>query len=183
MTGQKPGREFIFDTCVEIRMCQNPNIASLLACRIDLKDSTVHLNSQISTELTKSCYDVESISRQIESLGAHVKRKSITSQMKDRAIILESQCPTLHRGDSCILAYAEMTKITLVTSDRGLAQAAKLIGVGVINPDLLPCDVSAKKVKTRFHNIVIRLPPVVKKKASKSISLKPGHRITWSAFN
>jgi hypothetical protein len=103
--------------------------------------------------------------------------------MYDDAYYLEGVCPTLHSGDSQILAYVRATGTTLITCDRGLAQAAMLCGVSVINPDLLPCDQITRKSKySSIVRKVIRKPQIVKQKVKK-FTLKKGQKIVWRTFN
>ena len=171
---------FTFDTCVGIKICENPNIGSLLACHVDFENSIIHLNSQTITEATRLGYDVEKISTQIQKLiGTSIVQGVVTERMQTDAGILEDLCPTLHAGDSQILAYAKFTKTTLVTCDKGLAEAARTVGVSVVNPDLLPCDKLVTDVKkSRFHGIVKKAiaKPVQAKQKVKAITLKPGQK-------
>ena len=103
--------------------------------------------------------------------------------MVEDAAYLETMCPTLHNGDSQILAYARATNTTLVTCDKGLAEAAILSGTKVLNPDLLPCEKIGLR-KSRMQKIVdkaIRKPSEAKQKV-KSLILKPGQKIVWRSF-
>ena len=177
---------FTFDTCVGVKIFENPNFCSLLACHADFEDSKIHLSSQSVCEIHRLGHAAEAISKIIEhSTGAKIIFGKITSQMYDDAFYLESICPTLHSGDSQILAYARATGTTLITCDRGLVEAANISGVKVMNPDLLPCDQIAKNVKSKYSGIVrkaIAKPKVVKQKV-KSQLLKPGKKIIWRSFN
>ena len=176
---------FTFDTCVGIKAFERPNIGNLLACRVNFEDSEIHFTSQSIFEAKRLGFDVDAISEQIQkSTGARITFGKITTEMYDDAYYLEGVCPTLHSGDSQILAYVRATGTTLITCDRGLAQAAMLCGVSVINPDLLPCDQIARKVKSKYSGIVrkvIRKPQIVKHKVKK-FALKPGQKIVWRSF-
>ena len=104
--------------------------------------------------------------------------------MAEDAAYLKTMCPTLHNGDSQILAYARATNTSLVTCDKGLAEAAKVSGTKLINPDLLPCDTIRLHKKSKMQKIVdraIRKPSEVKEKI-KSLALKPGQKIVWRSF-
>jgi len=175
---------YTLDTCVGIKICENANVGDLLSCRINFESSTVHISSQTVFEATRLGYDVDFISKQItELIGAKVIFGSITNSMNQDAKYLETKCSTLHDGDSEILAYARATNTTLITCDKGLAQAATLCGTNVINPDLLPCEKMGLK-KSKMQKIVdkaIRKPSVIKQKA-KSFVLKPGQKIVWRSF-
>jgi len=177
---------FTFDTCVGIKAFETPNVGSLLACRVNFIDSEIHFSSQSVIEAKRLGFNVDAISQQIQkATGASVTFGKISAQMYDDASYLEDVCPTLHCGDSQILAYTRATGTTLITCDRGLAQAAKLCNVAVINPDLLPCDQIARKTKSKYSGIVrkaIRKPQVVKQKVKK-LALKKGQKIVWRSFN
>ncbi len=188
MVGNIKGSQngFTFDTCVGIKICENPNIGNLLECRVNFENSNIHLSSQTIFEAKRLGHDIDHISKQIQTIiGANVISGYITNDMQDDANYLESVCPTLHAGDSQILSYARATGTTLVTCDRGLVEAASSSGVKVVNPDLLPCNALVRKVtKPRFHGIIrkaIRKPVIAKQKV-KLFALKPGQKILWSSF-
>jgi len=175
---------YTLDTCVGIKICENANVGDLLSCRVDFESSTVHISSQTVFEATRLGYDVDFISKQIKELiGARVIFGSITSSLNQDAKYLETKCPTLHDGDSEILAYAMATNTTLITCDRGLAQAASLCGTNVVNPDILPCEkmgLSKSKMQKTVDK-AIRKPFETKQKV-KSLVLKPGQKIVWMSF-
>ncbi len=177
---------FTFDTCVGIKAFERPNFGSLLTCHVNFEGSEIHFSSQSIFEAKKLGFDVDAISEQIQkSTGAKIIFGKITDEMYNDASYLESKCPTLHSGDSQILAYVRATKTTLITCDRGLAEAAKLSGTSVVNPDLLPCDQMAKKPSSKYPGLVdkaIAKPRIVKHKV-KSLILKPGQKIIWRTFN
>jgi hypothetical protein len=176
---------FTFDTCVGIKVFENQNLGSLLACRVNFEGSQIHLSSQSIFEAQNLGHDVETLSEQIQkSTGARIIRGKVTAAMYDDASYLESVCPTLHAGDSQILAYTRATGTTLITCDRGLAEAAIFSGTLVVNPDLLPCDQIARTIKSKYSEIVRRAiakPHIVKQKI-KSLALKPGQKIVWRSF-
>ena len=175
---------YTFDTCVGIKIYENPNVGDLLSCRINFEESEIHLSSQTSLELHQLEYDVDNVSKQLnESIGVKVVFGQITSSMIQDAKYLETKCPTLHAGDSEILAYARATDTVLVTCDKGLAEAATLSGTKVINPNLLPYDkIGLAKSKTQMIiDKTIRKPREVKQKI-KSFTLKPGQKIFWRSF-
>ena len=157
MVGNIKGSQngFTFDTCVGIKVCENLNLGSLLACRVNFEDSKIHLSSQTIFEAKRLGQDIDHISKQIQStIGAHVINGNITQDMQNDADYLLTVCPTLHTGDSQILAYTRATGTTLITCDRGLAEAARFAGVDVVNPDLLPCDKFENNIKTKINGFV-----------------------------
>lgn len=128
---------------------------------------------------------MDSVIKQIKKFtGATIILGTITSEMVLDAAYLETMCPTLHNGDSQILAYARATNTTLVTCDKGLAEAAVISGTKVINPDLLPYEKIGLHKKSRMQKIVdkaIRKPSQLKQKV-RSLALKPGQKIVWESF-
>ena len=188
MVGNIKGSQngFTFDTCVGIKICENPNIGNLLECRVNFENSNIHLSFQTIFEAKRLGHNIDHISKQIQNtIGANIIRGYITNDMQDDADYLESVCPTLHAGDSQILAYARATGTTLITCDKGLAKAATLAGVCVVNPNLLPCDKFTNNTKSKFHSIVkqVIVKPAIAKQQIKSQLLKPGKKIIWRSFN
>ena len=177
---------FTFDTCVGIKICENPNLGSLLSCRVNFENSKIHLSSQTIFEAKRLGHNVEIVSKQIQrTIGAKVITGIITPDMRNDAEYLEDVCPTLHKGDSQILAYARATGTILITCDKGLAEAAIMSGVQVVNPDLLPSNSFTNNVKSKFQIIVkkVTVKPIVAKQQIKSQLLKPGKKIIWRSFN
>ncbi len=175
---------YTFDTCVGIKICENLNVGNLLSCRINFENSTIHLNSQTLMEVNRLGYDVDFVSLQIKkSIGAKIVFGTVTNEMIDDASYLQTKCSTLHGGDDHILAYARATNTTLVTCDKGLAEAAILCDTKVVNPDILPCNkIGLKKSKTqKIVDRAIRKPSEAKQKV-KSLVLKPGQKIVWRSF-
>lgn len=177
---------FVLDTCVAIKLCENPNHGGLLTCRIDFGGSTVYLNSQTVLEAERLGYDSSQIRGQVQAaLSTDVEFGDITDDIEFDAQYMQVQYPTLHSGDSQILAFARATSSMLVTCDRGLAIAAKESGAQVINPDTLPCEQITRTPKSRWARVVrkaLAKPSEVSRKA-KTIALKPGQKIVWRSFN
>jgi hypothetical protein len=132
---------FTFDTCVAIKIFENPNMSNFLSCRLNLKGSKIHLTSQTVFEVKNIGYDFEKISKYIQqTIGVSIITGHITADMENDAEYLESICHTLHFGDSQVLAYSRSTGTILITCDRGLAEAARTSHTHVVNPDLLHCN-------------------------------------------
>ena len=184
-TNSRSENGFTFDTCVAIKMCENPNLGNLLTCRLDLVNSRIHLCSQTLSEVQRLGYNLDHISREIQmAIGAEIIFQRVYDEIYLDSQYLEKMCPTLHSGDSHIIAYARASRTTLITCDRGLAEAARISDIKVINPDLLPCDEIAKNTKTKYYGLVknaIAKPAIVKQK-TKSLLLKPGEKIIWRSF-
>ena len=191
---------FTIDTCVIIKICENPNIGNLLSCRINLYDSKVFLNAQTVFEAKKHGYSFDFVCHTLKNtLCTEVVYEEISENLKNYAGVLENLYPTLHAGDAEILAFAQSKNSVLLSCDKEFLIAAKRVGVKFINPDILPCDVIAKKVKTRFYGIVkntlkensqIKKNPnslnhvkkIVSNKIIKSTVKKSIMKIVWSTF-
>ena len=125
------------DTCTIIEICKNPNLGTLLSCRLELdKNSKIFLNevslneaenkgfSKTEVVLTLSkCFPCKVIIRQVA-----VNTRIFGSQ-------LESHYANLHRGDSAILAFSISTSSTLITYDKDLLAVCKLAKVPHLNPN------------------------------------------------
>lgn len=182
---EEPNRSpsnYTFDTCIGIKMCENPNFGSLLKCRLSFDNSVVHLCAQTILEADILKYDSEKFFRLIEDVfGATTIEGEVTDEMKRRAVYLEKTHHKLHYGDNYILAYAEATGTILITCDRGLASAAKSIDVTVINPDLMATNASGRGVRSRFHKTV---KDAIKKQSAKQVGrLVQDKKIIWRSFN
>ena len=137
----KTNKGFTLDTCAIISICENSNVASLLACRIDFEDSPVYLNSVTVYEAKKKGFEQDEITSVLEArLGVPILYEPVTSEMRDNAEILEHNHNMLHSGDSEILAFNISKSATLISRDKDLVTAAGDAGSDAINPDVLPCD-------------------------------------------
>jgi len=176
------GNGFTLDTCVVIKICENPNIANLLACRINFENSPVYLNSQTAYELQKHGYGLDQVYTILRTtLRTTIIYERITDEIKNHASYLQSICPTLHTGDAEILAFSKAKSTILVSCDKGLLEAAKSVKTEFVNPDILPCDEIAKKTKTKFYGVIKN---AVKTSPSqiKLVANKPTKKILWRSF-
>ena len=181
MKANRSDNGFTFDTCVGISMREIKNLENLLKCRIEFQNSVIHLTSRTQIEATKNGYNFDNIVRQIESsLQTKVVYGRITNELRCIAKDLLKRCPTLHPGDSEILAYALHLKTILVTSDQGLLQAAKIVKVPTINPNTLTCNFDTNVIVSRSRSNGSFKNPALPKRA-KSL-LKPGEKIIWRSF-
>ena len=176
---------YTFDTCVGIKISENPNLINLLKCHLNIEKSDIHLTSQTVFEASRLGHNFDHVSKQIQTtFGVNVIQGHITKDMQDDSDYLENICPTLHTGDSQILAYTRSTGTTLVTCDRGLTEAAISSGVQVINPDLLLCNKFENNIKSKIQVIAkqVRVQPIRAKQEMISQLLKPGKKIIWRSF-
>ena len=176
----KLNNDFTFDTCIGISMRKVKNLENLLKCKIDFKNSMIHLTSRTRLEATKNGYNFDNIVQQIESsLQTKVVYGRITSALRRDAKNLLKRCSTLHPGDSEILAYAISSNTTLLTSDKGLLQAANIVKVPTINPNTLTCSYDNYVISRSRNNKSFRNPSLPKR--AKSL-LKHGEKIIWRSF-
>lgn len=173
---------YTFDTCIGIKMYENPNFASLLKNRLDFEGSTVHLCTQTTLEASILNYDSEKFFKLIEDIfGVAAIEGEVTDEMRYRAAQLEKTHQKLHDGDNYILAYAEATRTVLITCDRGLTSAAKSIDVVAINPDLLATDAAGRGIRSRFYKTVKN---TIKDQSTSQVGrLVPNKKIIWRSFN
>ena len=102
---------YTFDTCIGIKMVDNPNFVSLLSCRLDCEDSIVRLTSQTALELTNKGYDFASVSTHIHRcLGVEIVYTTATEEIRNIAKSLQVTCPMLHDADSLILADSKLNQ-------------------------------------------------------------------------
>lgn len=192
MTEQQMAAKFTTDSCVGIKVYENPNVGYMIRTRIGLdEDSVVYVTSQTKFEVTKLGYDFDKICAALSvTLGCRVIPKKITYELFQKSRMLEQDFPTLHAGDSAILAFAIDTKSTLITCDRDLLVTASGAGVNSVNPDLLPCE-HIRRPKSRVQMMAraaiksLKRDSDVKKTARKkiqSVALKPGQKILWRSF-
>ena len=166
------------DTCVVIEICKNQNVASLLSCRFDLTDTAIHLCTQALLEAERLGYSVDAVLELIQkSMGEKIVQGVVTDEMIKDAEYLRGRCSTLHNGDDQILAYARSTCTTLVTRDKGLLQAAEIIDAPVINPDVLACDITRIRKKSKMRRIVDNAiyKPIAVKTMTKSFIQNSKH--------
>ena len=186
-------KKYTIDTCVLIKMCENPNFGDLLSCNIDFKNSIVFLNSQTISEAEKYGHSSDRVRRVVRnSLGAKVVFEDANAKLRSRAHDLQMLCPMLHHGDSLILAFAESNLSRLISCDRDFLAAAEISKVEHVNPDLLACDaIAAKKVENKYEKKVRRETHRLQKRRGKKAvgaSSLTAHaprtpmKIVWSMF-
>lgn len=163
-------KAFTLDTCVILKICRGGrNFADCLKCRIDFAGSEILLNSKTVEEMERHGFDYDSVSEKLsEVFETAVSFTEITDDVFADAKYMQKIYPTLHSGDDEVLAFAIATNSILVTRDKGLFEAAKLAKATVINPD----TVEALEIP--------QSPSPAKRTLSDLI--KPGTKITWSAF-
>ncbi len=173
---------YVLDTCAAIKIVDNPNFLSMLSCRLDLKNSTIILCSQMIFELHKNGFDLDVLVKILESVQTKVNFETCTNQIHQKAIYLESLCDSLHCGDSDILAIAYENKFDLISCDKGLVNAAKQFNVKNVNPDMVTSNVDTRRSRIPYFATVKKVIQEKKKQVINNTStiLKPGQKIIWS---
>ena len=172
---------YTLDTCVVIKVCENPNLGRMMSCRIDFENADIYLNSQTIDEAQSKGFEKNYVLETImSSLGSNVICDGITDEMYCDAQYMQSKYPSLHPGDSEILAYALTKNSTLVSCDKGLLEAAKMSGAEFVNPDILPCDELFPRPRTRWYKVVKDAIKTVNDSPQKIKT--PIRKITWEAF-
>ena len=191
ITGKE--KSYTLDTCVIIKICENPNIGNLLNCRINFNNTKIFLNSQSLFEAKNNGYDYDYVYQTLKkSFDADIIYEEISENLKNYAVILENLHSSLHPGDSEILAFAESKHSVLLSCDKGLIFAAKNAGVKFINPNILPCNVINKerkifkKLKNRINSSISintkLLHNEITSTKQKNKGPKQVKKIIWSTF-
>ncbi len=191
ITGKE--KSYTLDTCVIIKICENPNIGNLLNCRINFNNTKIFLNSQSLFEAKNNGYDYDYVYQTLKkSFDADIIYEEISENLKQYAIILENLHSTLHPGDSEILAFAESKHSVLLSCDKGLIFAAKNAGVKFINPNILPCNVINKerkifkKLKNRINSSISINTKLLHDKITSTKQKNKGpkqvKKIIWNTF-
>jgi len=191
ITGKE--KSYTLDTCVIIKICENPNIGNLLNCRINFNNTKIFLNSQSLFEAKNNGYDYDYVYQTLKkSFDADIIYEEISENLKQYAKILEKLYSTLHTGDSEILAFAESKHSVLLSCDKGLIFAAKNAGVKFINPNILPCNVINKerkifkKLKNRINSSISINTKLLHNEITltkqKNKGPKQVKKIIWSTF-
>ena len=172
---------FTLDTCVLIKILENPNFGNLLKCRINFENSKIYLNSQTIGEAKKKGYDIAEIYSTIQiRFCQNVIFSQITDEMYTNARNLQQTYSSLHYGDSQILSFAKAKSLTLVSCDKGLIKAAKQSGISFVNPDTLPCNELTTFSTIRLHKVV--KDAINGLNGPKRKIIQPLTKITWEAF-
>ena len=125
------------DTCTIIEICQNPNLGTLLYCRLGLdENSKIFLNEVSLNEAeNKGFSKAEVILTLSKCFPCKVYIKQVPVSTRIFGSQLESHYANLHRGDSAILAFSISTSSTLITYDKDLLAVCKLAKVPHLNPN------------------------------------------------
>ena len=169
-----PDMTYTFDTCICVKIVQNPNFVNLLKLHINSKDSLVYVNEQVVKEIQRKFgYEINHLLGHLKSsLGVDVFYGNITDKIETDAKYLLKHT-SVHNGDAQILAFARDNDSILVSCDKDLISTAISVGVSTINPDQLHTGNLEFQI-SKGHD---RIAQTVEK-ISKQIK-KPIKKITW----
>ena len=189
----EPTRKYISDSNIGIHCYDNQAYCDMLKTKInDFTTSTIVFTSVSVYEINKrvEC-GFDELHSQLESaIDTEILIQKITYGMKELGLWLRNKMPVLHIPDDQILAYAMLTDSVLITCDKGLEEAAKLVNQDVINPDRTIIEYA--KIRTSFSklaqnkvNQIKQKIPVLAPTTSESlldIFKKSAGKITWETF-
>ena len=172
-----PDMMYTLDSCICVKIVQNPNFVNLLKLHIDPENSSVCVNEQVVKEIQRKFgYEIDHLLGHLKSsLGAGVFYGNITDKIESDAKYLLKHT-SVHNGDAQILAFTRETDSILISCDKDLIYAAISVGVSTINPDQLHTGNLEFQI-SKGHD---RIAQTVEK-ISKQIK-KPIKKITWELF-
>ena len=186
-------KKYVLDTCIGKKCYDNPAYCDMVKTKVpDLSTSTIVFTSVSVYEINKrvEC-GFDELRSQLESaIDSEILIQKITYDMRKFGILLCDNIPELHFPDNEILAYVMLTNSVLITCDKGLEEAAKLVNQDVINPDRTITEYT--KIRTNFSklaqdkvNQIKQKRPVLAPTTQESlleIFKKSAGKITWETF-
>ena len=168
---------YTLDTCICVKIVENPNFVNLLKLHISSKNSSVYVNEQVVKEIQRKFgYEIDHLLGHLKSsLGASVFYGNITDKIETDAQHLLKHT-FVHNGDAQILAFTRNTDSVLISCDKDLISIAISVGVSTINPDQLHTgnlEFQINKGRDRIAQTVEKISSQVK---------KPVKKITWEMF-
>ena len=169
-----PDMTYTLDTCICVKIVQNPNFVNLLKLHINSKNSSVYVNEQVVKEIQRKFgYEINHLLGHLKSsLGVDVFYGNITDKIETDAKYLLKHT-SVHNGDAQILAFTRDNDSILVSCDKDLINTAVSVGVSTINPDQLHTG----NLEFQINKGHDRIAQTVEK-ISKQIK-KPIKKITW----
>ena len=172
-----PDMTYTLDSCICVKIVQNPNFVNLLKLHINSKNSMVYVNEQVVKEIQRKFgYEIDHLLGHLKSsLGAGVFYGNITDKIETDAKYLLKHT-SVHNGDAQILAFTRDTDSILISCDKDLITPAISVGVSTINPDQLHpgnLEFQINKGRDKITQTVEKISNQVK---------KPIKKITWELF-
>ena len=172
-----PDMTYTLDTCICVKIVENPNFVNLLKLHIDSQNSSVYVNEQVVKEIQRKFgYEINHLLGHLKSsLGVDVFYGNITDKIETDAKYLLKHT-SVHNGDAQILAFARDNDSILISCDKDLINTAVSVGVSTINPDQLHTgnlEFQINKGRDKITQTVEKISNQVK---------KPIKKITWELF-
>ena len=172
-----PNTTYTLDSCICVKIVQNPNFVNLLKLHISSENSSVCVNEQVIKEIQRKFgYEINHLLGHLKSsLGVDVFYGNITDKIETDAKYLLKHT-SVHNGDAQILAFTRDNDSILVSCDKDLINTAVSVGVSTINPDQLHTgnlEFQINKGRDRIVQTVGKISNQVK---------KPVKKITWEVF-
>ena len=173
-----PDMTYTLDSCICVKIVQNPNFVNLLKLHINSKNSMVYVNEQVVKEIQRKFgYEIDYLLGHLKSsLGVNVFYGNITDKMESDAKYLLEHTTIHGTGDALILAYTRDTDSVLISCDKDLINTAISVGVTTINPDQLHTgnlEFQINKGRDKITQTVEKISSQIK---------KPVKKITWELF-
>ena len=172
-----PDMTYTLDTCICVKIVQNPNFVNLLKLHIDSENSSVFVNEQVINEIQRKFgFEINRLLGHLKSsLGVSVFYANITDKIEtDAKYLLEHT--SVHNGDAQILAFTRETDSILISCDKDLISTAISVGVSTINPDQLHTG-NLEFQMNKGHGRIVQTV----EKISNQVK-KPTKKITWEMF-
>ena len=153
-TSHSEPKDQVLDSNIGRKCYDNPTYCDMVKTKVpDLSTSTIVFTSVSVYEINKrvEC-GFDKLHSQLESaINSEILIQKITYGMKELGLWLCNNMSVLHNPDDQILAYAMLTDSVLITCDKGLEEAAKLVNQDVINPD--HSIIEYVKIRTNFSKL------------------------------
>ena len=153
-TRQSEPKDQVWDSNTGRKCYDNPAFCDMVKTKVpDLSTSTIVFTSVSVYEINKRIQcGFDELHSQLEfAINSEILIQKITYGMKEFGIWLCDNIPGLHFPDNEILAYAMFTNSVLITCDKELEKAAKLVSQDVINPDRTITEYA--KIRTNFSKL------------------------------
>jgi len=173
----------LLDTNTIYQCLKNPLFLNMMKTRYDFEQLVITSVNEFETEKITGHNILSCIEKVENSIGAMIDIEEISQDDKILGIELLTNFPEfIHYPDNLILAHAVIRNQTLITCDKNLVSAAKIIDHPVINPSLFGID--SEYVVIRISKELINLIQKLKNQFQKQIeSSQNTKKIIWSTFS
>lgn len=173
----------LLDTNTVVQILKNPQFLNMMKTRYDFDQLAITSVNEFETEQITGCNILTCLEKVENSIETIIDVEEISKNDKILGTALLTNLPDfVHYPDNLILAHAVIRNQILITCDKNLASAAKVIHHPVINPSLFGID--SEFVSIRISKELINLIQKLKNQFQKQISYSQNtKKIIWSAFS